>query len=266
MAGAGWFYRVGERTVGPLSEEGLVTALFYQRIVPATLVWRDGVQPASLQSVFELSVIAPPALPDDLAAPETPATPPSGSAALWITAPVYPWRRHFARILDLSLLGAIGAACFGMVLGVLAPSINTALWEVSNPLMAIFQNTIVCILTTIPSALIIATTGGTPGKWFFGVRVARGDGRALGVIVALRREFSVLVRGMAFGVPLFFLVTALVSRAALLSDQTTHWDKMSGAAVSYRRPGALTVTRQIIGVALIVCAAALSRALVAQGQ
>lgn len=105
-----------------------------------------------------------------------------------------PWRRFFARGIDLSLYGLIWLmlalwgfrlnpdAQIGWVWSVLCSYVAWALDFVFEPLLLHFW-------------------GATPGKWVFGLSVRDEDGHKLSVRTAFARTWGVFCTGMGWGAP-----------------------------------------------------------------
>lgn len=109
-----------------------------------------------------------------------------------------PWRRYFARSLDLSLYGLI----WSMV----------ALWGFRlNPDGQIsWVWTLLCTyaawaLVFVFEPLLLHFWGTTVGKWIFGLSVRDEDGNKLSISTALYRTWGVFIHGMGGGIPVYDL-------------------------------------------------------------
>lgn len=153
----------------------------------------------------------------------------------WQSTEPAPWRRYCARIFDITTLGAVGWEVIGLAIGTLAPALHTRLFDGAlAPLLAL----VTLPLLVIPlSALLLGTTGSTPGKWLFGTRITRRDGGAPGVGAMLRRELHAWVVGLGMGLPLVSLVTLLVARTRLVETHCTAWDAHQPWVVTHRPTG-----------------------------
>jgi uncharacterized RDD family membrane protein YckC len=99
----------------------------------------------------------------------TPVAPTIGNNQWQDTSP-HPWRRYFARILDTLIHGSLGFFVIGLVAVILGPSGSAILkaFDDINPIVSAVAPT----LLAIPfNALLIGLTGGSLGKWLFGVKV-----------------------------------------------------------------------------------------------
>lgn len=109
--------------------------------------------------------------------------------------PYCPWRRYFARMLDLSLyhLAVLAVACMGLRLniskiGTLGPTLLTVL-------------AMVLMLLTEP--LLLHWFGTTVGKAILGLRVERLDGGRLTYSEGLTRTWGVIAKGLGFRLPIY---------------------------------------------------------------
>ena len=91
-----------------------------------------------------------------------------------------------------------------------------------------------CSTGFLVNTLLIGSTGSTVGKWIYGVRVTRADRKRIGFRLALKREFFVLVRGIALGIPLLNLFAMLNCYNYLAEHSTTRWDERCATQVSHR--------------------------------
>ena len=109
-----------------------------------------------------------------------------------------PWRRYFARSLDLSLYGLIWSII--------------ALWgfRMNPDSFSLFIWTLLCsytawVLAFVLEPLLLHFWGTTPGKWIFGLSVRDEDGNKLSISTALYRTWGVFIHGMGGGIPVYDL-------------------------------------------------------------
>lgn len=104
-----------------------------------------------------------------------------------------PWRRYFARTLDLTL-------CSAAIEIVLAGAFRVNLAAQSRAaelLIAIFGMFLLIVL----EPLLLSKLGTTPGKWILGLSVMQVSGCRLTYSEAQYRTFGALYKGMGFSVP-----------------------------------------------------------------
>lgn len=151
-----------------------------------------------------------------------------------------PWRRYFARMFDTGLLGLLIFMPLGTALAFLFPDVFSMLFESDGWLIASVMDVVATYLAALPViALLIGLTGTTPGKWLAGVRITRRDGRPIGFSNALRREFNVWTRGMAFAIPVITLIPLFLAHNRLVREKATSWDAGEPWVVTHRPDGGL---------------------------
>lgn len=168
----------------------------------------------------------------------------------WQDATPHPWRRYFARMIDVTLLSAMMGFVLGVVLVAVSPRLHEAIFVkgiAANRLL----DTLASLVLVIPAnALLVGLFGTTPGKWSMGVRVTRRDGRPIGSGAALAREFEVWWRGFGCGIPLVSLATLIAGYTTLTRDGAATWDQGRPWLATYRPGGTAQVLFAIGGIAL----------------
>jgi uncharacterized RDD family membrane protein YckC len=175
------------------------------------------------------------------------------------TAPA-PWRRYLARTLDILMLGWFT----WMVLGIVLLSANRALFSMLFTHGGVMNiralSSVIVSASLIPvQALLIGTSGTTIGKWIFGVRITRRDGRAIGFRAALAREASVFGFGMAGGIPLVAFVPIFIAYQVLTRTGSTQWDRGKDWVVTQREPGDAQTWMFALGLAALIFVGTLIR-------
>ncbi len=107
----------------------------------------------------------------------------------------HPWRRYFARMLDLSIYGIIVDAVRGYLFGVNL-SAQSNLGTIVSAWLAL------AVMFAI-EPLLLARFGTTLGKAMFGLRIQSVQGRNLTYGEALSRVGSMFWRGMGCDIPLY---------------------------------------------------------------
>ena len=128
-----------------------------------------------------------------------------------------PWRRYFARMLDLALATLPIQLLFALVLRVNmsnAPDILDWVlgligWVILVPL----------------EALCLSRWGTTPGKWLMGIRLEHINGRLLTFGEAAGRACSVFTRGEGFTIPFYGLYREWKSYKAVMDGEGVEWDE-----------------------------------------
>lgn len=152
---------------------------------------------------------------------------------------VRPWVRYWARTLDACLFAFI----FGAVIGV----ISAIYPDTFNPWPDALWGIVLLFLWVFVEPFFLCWFGATPGKWLLRIAVRTADGGKLSFEQALQRSASVWWRGMAAGLPLFNIATAIYGYKRLINNGETSWDADGKFRVSHSRVG---VFRAIVSGAL----------------
>ncbi|WP_419904817.1 RDD family protein [Kiloniella sp.] len=144
----------------------------------------------------------------------------------WKDASPHPWRRSFARFLDISIylkfiyLPGINFLTSGMA----SAQVNQF-----SPLelMVILLITYVIYIpfAILLNASLIGLAGNTIGRWCFGIKTLEKDLSSIQFKSALKREFFVWKNGLAFGIPIINLITQVYGYLDLTMRKRTSWDK-----------------------------------------
>ncbi len=251
--GARWYYLDREQKVcGPLSLDGLIGALRGVRPDGDALVWTEGMErwaPArerdELRTMLcEVAPSEPPAPPAGGGAYENPPTPrrdcdggqrgiePSpASVAEARAAPeagkckTHPWRRFFARQLDL----VVNYSVWTLLADLLAPD-SALVWLLNMTWYKLF---FAVILLFPVEAGQLRLFGSTLGKRLYAIRIEGAEGRSLNLRRAIRRSWDVVVLGFLLGIPFLQWLTISVSYLRLKRRGVTMWDQMGGFVVRH---------------------------------
>ncbi|MBL8499555.1 MAG: RDD family protein [Nitrosomonas sp.] len=146
-------------------------------------------------------------------------------------AQVRPWVRYWARMFDLYLISIVS----GIAISILDPD---AFSEQSSDQLFGFA---VIFAWVFIESLFLSTTGTTPGKWLFKIRLIPSSGETADYSTAFSRSFKVWWRGFGIGFPLVSLITLIVSYNKLTKNGITTWDRDSGFTVTHEQIGPLRV-------------------------
>ena len=136
-----------------------------------------------------------------------------------IAAAPYPWRRFWARMLDLSLTAILWYAFQHFGLRWYWP--EQAFYGIPDILIAPWGG---WLFLLILEPVLLATWGYTPGKWLMRLSVRREDGRKLDWETGVGRAVKVFVRGFGLCLPLYNLVRLSASYDQCKNDQVMPWD------------------------------------------
>lgn len=139
--------------------------------------------------------------------------------------PVHPWKRYFARAIDLLLLDTL--ITFILVVILRIRPLNELIYD-------LLDYTIASHILIIPvEAFLLHYFGTTPGKWFFGIRIESVNGGLLTLGQAMTRSWSILLRGYGFTIPIYNIWRLYKSYRYYTDNQITIWDEENGAEIQY---------------------------------
>jgi uncharacterized RDD family membrane protein YckC len=167
----------------------------------------------------------------------------------------HPWRRLFARTVDICTAGFLLFLLLIFALSATMPEQAAAFAKaIENPIIA----GVVLYLVWVPAeSLFLALFGTTPAKWLFGIRVAHPGGDLLSFSEALNRSFLVFLQGVGLGIPFVALFTQLFAYRRLTRTGTTLWDTAANTVVLHKKWGvlrALVCTAAVFSVLILMSA------------
>ncbi len=127
-----------------------------------------------------------------------------------------PWRRFWARHLDMVLYSTIWSVFLVCVCNVNLSNRGTA-GDLIDAIMCI-----VLMLLVEPALIALCTT--TPGKWIMGLRVTDHEDRRLTYSEACSRTFMVLWKGMGLQIPIYGLYRNFRCYQACQEGETLEWE------------------------------------------
>lgn len=269
---AWWYVAAGQR-LGPVDTDELRRLYLAGDIGDETAVWTQGMAWGPIREVPALADFRH-AIPADLPPPLPTAfsdTEPGGATVsapapreaslsreeqardkLAALPPAGPWRRFFARLIDVTLLSlpcGFAVAFVGARL-----SLEFALW-VQQPGTTYIFGALVLPLLLLVEAAIYGVFGTTPGKALLAVRVMTIGLRQPTFREYLQRQFQVWWLGMAAGIPLVNLFTMSIQYSKLSKGEVTAWDE---GRFSVKGTPALGFVRGALATLAVVCVYALN--------
>lgn len=138
---------------------------------------------------------------------------------------VHPWKRFFARTIDLALLHCVIYFIVSVVLRI--RPLNT-------PIYTVLGFEIVIHLLWIPiEGLLLHYWGTTPGKWIFGIRIESVNGGTLPISVAMMRSWNILCSGYGLTIPIFTLWRQYRSYREYQENFQLGWDREWDSEVQF---------------------------------
>ncbi|BAU90786.1 hypothetical protein MPPM_2181 [Methylorubrum populi] len=225
---AHWIGRLEEGLAAAVADDDLPRLVRTGRMTADTPLWRSGgCEEGTAGSAVPQLFAQPPPYPDALSAGE-----------YWSETPPRPWRRFFARLVDVSVVG--DGLCAALILGL--PELVPETKDVLERYVVAWQplpEAVLATLFVVPlDAIAMALFGTTLGKYLFGLRVAApGAPEArLPLRTALRREGQIWWKGQAVGLLVLALIANVIAYRRLKATGTTAWDSALDLRVYSRRP------------------------------
>ncbi len=116
-----------------------------------------------------------------------------------------PWRRFFARQLDLAVYGFCLNAILMLVFHINPERISSETQIGNFTFSVAWLSILALVIMLFVEPLFLAVFATTPGKWIMGFRVTDNDGCHLSYQAAFSRTWTVLWRGCGLGIPPFVL-------------------------------------------------------------
>lgn len=214
-----WWYSIGGKKEGPV-DTATLRQLIQSGVVPKdALAWTEGMADwVRIRDARELTEPmlggSPPSMPplpteDDPYSPPRargePIVPPSPINLAFLNEPLAgPWRRFFARQIDLLVVGFPIAAIVSAAIA--TQSVAYAFW-VQKPGNDVIYGLAIIPFVLIAEALLFAVIGTTPGKALLGVKVRTLSGEKPGLAAYLGRLVGVYFQGFGMGIPIVILFT-----------------------------------------------------------
>ncbi|KLN61802.1 hypothetical protein WH96_05785 [Kiloniella spongiae] len=170
---------------------------------------------------------------------------------VWNDVSPHPWRRHFARWIDISIYGNL---IFYPLIAPYSPEQLTNLL----PLLSLTQLlAISCLVPMILFGAVVlfntalsGVTGTTVGKYLLGIKILNKDHSPLSILQTLKREVLVFIKGFALGLPVLSIITQMYGYFDLTMDKATSWDKSMNTVIVHRENNGLQFLICIISISL----------------
>lgn len=181
--------------------------------------------------------------------PKVEATPASNNEAAVAPASAYPWRRFFARLVDMTLLGLPTAIVVGVVGSLL--SLNFAIW-LQNPGASTVLGWLLMPLFLLIEAAIYGMFGSTPGKALLGIVVKSGNGEQLSGADYAGRLRKLYWGGIGTGFPLVAWIMAIRQFIHCQRNRSTTYDAAGGFMVEGKPLGVVRwVSASVVVLAMV---------------
>ncbi|MCD8325855.1 MAG: MerR family transcriptional regulator [Lachnospiraceae bacterium] len=135
-----------------------------------------------------------------------------------------PWRRYFARALDLSIYELCLNAVLMLGFRINPDSINPGVQNGNFTISVVWVSVLALVVMLFAEPLLLSVFGTTPGKWMMGFRVTDNAGYRLSYRAAFLRTWRVLWRGKGFDIPIYGLVRLWKSYRDCRDGETLDWE------------------------------------------
>ena len=262
-----WHFSTGSNIQeGPVSRESLLAMRSAGKITDDTLVWSPGMAEWKpfIQIFKAPSKSVPPPLPvvahvavlpeasKGESSPLPDALHPTGGideSGKFLGGIHHPWRRHFARTVDVSTLALFAFLALNFRVG---PLLTDKFGWVVNALVDAFISALILLVPWILlESVLLSTMGTTPAKWLFAISVRTTSGHKPSFSQAIERSFRVLVQGIGLGIPIFAFITQFFAYRRLAKTGTTRWDSATGCVVTHKTWGVARATICVVAVLLV---------------
>lgn len=210
-----WWYSTGGACKGPISLEALRQLLLEGTVTEATLVWKEALPnwtPVSeLADLQHIVRAVPPDLPKPSQREQLIALPLAG-----------PWRRFFARFIDLLVIALPTSFAVAFVLSRYSPAFG--LW-IQRPGSEYAFGWLLLPLVLLIEVGIVALFGSTLGKALLGVTVTTVGAQRPTAAQYLQRQFGVYWFGLGTSFPLVTLFTMARQYGRLKSGRHARYDE-----------------------------------------
>jgi len=233
-----WWYSSGDARKGPVSLDTLRQLLLECKVAESTLVWREGLANwAPLSELPELQQVVravPPDLPKPTAREHLIALPLAG-----------PWRRFFARLVDLWVIALPTSFAAAFALSRFSPAFS--LW-IQRPGSEYAFGWLLLPLVLLVEVGIVALFGTTFGKALLGVAVTTVGAQRPTAAQYLQRQLGVYWFGLGTGFPLVSLFTMARQHGRLKAGRHARYDE----GKFYVKAPKLGVLRALSAVVVVV--------------
>ena len=173
----------------------------------------------------------------------------------------HPWRRYWAKMVDLVLVAMPLFMGVIFVLTLVAPAVSAGILKALDN--QIFAGIMLLLVYILADTVLLSTFGTTPARAIFGIRLSLAGGGKLSFMQAFQRSAMVSFFGMGLGIGIVAIFTQYFSYKRLNETGKTRWDEELGCEVRHTEWG---VGRAALAIAATVVAILVTVALTAAGR
>ena len=166
-------------------------------------------------------------------------------------APVLcPWRRLFARLLDMELYQLVWIALLSLGFHINMAERNALLWWLDSVICLVFM--------IMVEPILLSRWGTTPGKALFGLRVEKAEGGRLTYGEGNARTMSMVWKGLAWNIPIYTLFRLVKCYDVYCKRGALPWDEAQDLVVeakpksSLRNAAFVAATAAVLALSVLV--------------
>lgn len=155
---------------------------------------------------------------------------------------VYPWRRYWARIFDITFIMPI----YIFIIALFSPGLN---YSISRMDSFIGGTLLLLFYLIFFEPMMLSSFGTTPGKSLLGIKIRDLSGKKISYTTAMRRGSLLWLNGMGIGIPLIAFFTMIIAYNKLKRNGITSWDEKCGINVIHDQ---LSIFRVILFITIFI--------------
>ena len=131
---------------------------------------------------------------------------------------VYPWRRYWARLFDITFIMPI----YIFIIALFSPGLNYTITRMDGFIGGIL---LLLFYLIFFEPMMLSSFGTTPGKSLLGIKIRGLSGKKISYATGMRRGFLVWLNGMGIGIPFIAFFTMIFAYRRLKRNGITSWDE-----------------------------------------
>ncbi|MBA7522597.1 hypothetical protein ES705_14717 [subsurface metagenome] len=155
---------------------------------------------------------------------------------------VYPWRRYWARIFDITFIMPI----YIFIISLFYPGFSYAIIRIDSLIGGIL---LLLFYLIFFEPMMFSSFGTTPGKSLLGIKIRDLSGKKISYATGMRRGFLIWLNGMGIGIPFIAFFTMIIAYSKLKRNGITSWDEKCEINVIHDR---LSVFRVILFITIFI--------------
>jgi len=155
---------------------------------------------------------------------------------------VYPWRRYWARIFDITFIMPI----YIFIISLFYPGFSYTIIRIDSLVGGIL---LLLFYLIFFEPMMLSSFGTTPGKALLGIKIRDLSGKKISYATAMKRGSLLWLNGMGMGIPLIAFFTMIIAYNKLKRNGITSWDERCGINVIHDQ---LSIFRVILFITIFI--------------